>query len=89
MFPALEQGWTTALGGAAKAYGSSKLPKQAPLNGDIQNSFAQTRALANQGVPNLDALYAAQAGILGNGVMTQDMQNSVGYLTMLLRGKVS
>jgi hypothetical protein len=88
MFPALEKGWTTALGGAAKAYGSSNLPKQAPLNADIRNSFNQTRALASQGVPNLDALYAAQGGILGNGGMTGTMQDSVGYLTPFANGSM-
>ena len=86
MFPKLEAGWNTALDGAAKAYKSGRLPGLAPLNQDIRNSFNETRALANAGVPNLDQLYATQAGILGNGGMTGTMQDSVNHLTNFANG---
>jgi hypothetical protein len=86
MYPALEAGWNTVLGNAATVYKNTKVPKQAPLNNDIKNSFNQTRSIAAQGVPNLDQLYATQAGILGNGGMTGTMQDSVGYLTNFANG---
>ncbi|WP_040639336.1 hypothetical protein [Microvirga lotononidis] len=86
MFPALEQGWNNALGQAAKVYKNAKLPGQAPLNSDILGSFDMTRNLAGQGVPNLDQLYGVQSGILGNGGMTQGMQDAAGYLTNFANG---
>lgn len=86
MFPALEAGWNRALGSAAQTFNKSKLPTLAPLNTDIQNSFNQTRAIANQGVPNLDQLYATQSGILGNGGFTSQMTDASGYLTNFANG---
>lgn len=87
MFPALEQGWTKALGAANTIYNNSRLPKLAPLNSDIRRSFSMTRNLARQGVPNLDALYGTQASMLSNGGMTQGMQQAAGLLGNFASGQ--
>lgn len=79
MFPALEQGWNNALGQAGSVFGSARAPRQARLSSYTKNSFDTTRGLANEGVPNLDQLYATQSGILGNGGYTSQMTDAANY----------
>ncbi|EIM26651.1 hypothetical protein [Microvirga lotononidis] len=52
----------------------------APINGYTTDALNQTRALAAQGIPNLDAVYGAQSSLLGNGGMTSGMNQAAGIL---------